>query len=177
MITCQLDVHLYLLNGLERILGKELLRLPQNTAIFLSNNSALFLSLNNIKQPHVISCPWSDVLPSSGLSSKLIKIRKGFRSCVKVLSSPNPFTCKMPTIALKKRQFISYLSKQIQRFFFSSEKYFYIQPHVNRDLHLLLLFRSSFAEVGFFPLLGEKASHSFVFTEEKSAYVFSRKKV
>lgn len=41
-------------------------------------------------------------VPSSGLSSKLIKIRKGFRSCISVLSSPCPLTCKIPTIAYKK---------------------------------------------------------------------------
>lgn len=44
------------------------------------------------------------ILPSSGLSNKLIKIRKGFRSCMRVLSSPNPFTCKIPTMAFKEKK-------------------------------------------------------------------------
>lgn len=47
------------------------------------------------------------ILPSSGLSNKLIKIRKGFRSCMRVLSSPNPFTCKIPTMAFKREKHTS----------------------------------------------------------------------
>lgn len=55
--------------------------------------------------PHVLG--QQQILPSSGLSNKLIKIRKGFRSCMRVLSSPNPFTCKIPTMALKKEKHTS----------------------------------------------------------------------
>lgn len=51
-------------------------------------------------------------LPSSGLSSKLIRIRKGFKSCINVLSSPCPLTCNIPTIAYKEQKHIRKTKKK-----------------------------------------------------------------
>lgn len=43
------------------------------------------------------------VLPSSGLSSRLMRMRNGLRSCMRTLSSspPRALPCKIPTIACK----------------------------------------------------------------------------
>lgn len=40
-------------------------------------------------------------IPSSGLSSKLMRIRKGLRSCMRMVSSspPRALPCRIPTIA------------------------------------------------------------------------------